>query len=186
MTVERETTMLVVSFLKTLKVEIGIMTDVNLAAGVVASEVAVAAVTGNKKPRKASVTGEQYITALKAGSAANPKKTAQQVADELGMEKTSFDQRLNQYRKDWKQYGFVVSVKLGKTAEDLKMTQEAYDAEIADAKANGNYAGFEATDTLYLGAFPWTLADGRSNRDGESTKGATARNAILAALTAVE
>lgn len=163
------------------------MTNANLSDGVVveAATVVADAILGTKKPRKASVTGAAYIAALKAGSE-EPKKTAQQVADELGMEKTSFDQRLNQYRKDWKQYGFVVSVKQGKTAADLGMTQKAYDAELAETKANGNFDGFKDTDTLYQGAFPWTLADGRSNRDGESTKGATARNAILAALTAVE
>lgn len=162
------------------------MTTENLST-VESAAVAVAdKIVGTKKPRKASVTGSAYIAALKAGSAATPKQTAQQVADELGMEKTSFDQRLNQYRKDWKQYGFVVSVKLGKTAADLGMSQAEFDTELADAKANGNYDGFEATDTVYLNAFPWTLADGRSNRDGESTKGTTARNAILAALTAVE
>jgi hypothetical protein len=162
------------------------MTDVNLSATVDSAIATVAdKIVGTKKARKPSVTGAAYIAALKAGSAAEPKKTAQQVADELGMEKTSFDQRLNQYRKDWKQYGFVVSVKQGKTAADLGLTQEAFDAELADAKANKNYDGFEATDTLYQGAFPWSLADGRSNRDGESTRGSTARSAILAALSDV-
>ena len=54
------------------------------------------------KPRKASVSAEKFIAALKAGSLAEPKQTAKQVADALGMAKTSFDQRLNQSRNDWK------------------------------------------------------------------------------------
>lgn len=54
------------------------------------------------KPRKASVSPEKFIAALKAGSDAEPKQTAKQVADALGMAKTSFDQRLNAARNDWK------------------------------------------------------------------------------------
>ncbi len=98
------------------------------------------------KPRKASVSAEKFIGALKAGSLATPKQTAQQIADSLDMAKTSFDQRLNQYRNDWK-------------------------------------AMVEAGEVT--GPFPFVLADGRSERNGESVKGQTSKNAILAALTSV-
>jgi hypothetical protein len=160
------------------------MTDVNLAASAVAAS-DVAAVQGTKKARKPSVSAATYLAALKAGSAAEPKKTAQQVADELGMEKTSFDQRLNQYRQDWLEYGFILKVKGGATAETLGMSTEDFDAKVQKSKDNGNFDAFTFSPELlatYDKPFPWTLADGRSNRDGESTKGATARNAILAAM----
>jgi hypothetical protein len=120
------------------------MTEVTLVDGVET------ALVGAKKARKASVSYDAFVAAVKAGSLATPKLTGSQVAEQLGMEKGSFDQRLLQLRKDY-----------------------------VTLQENGTIAKNEDGT---LKPFPLTLADGRSVRDGESTKGATAKNAILAAL----
>jgi len=155
----------------------------------------VAAATSTKKARKPSVSAAQFYSALKAGSVANPKQTAQQVADSLGMEKTSFDQRLNQARNEWKRDTFIADVKFrGATAESLKLSKAEYDAKLAEVKVSVNEDGKAITsmyDALteqhakfFNGAFPWVLADGRSGGNGR--EGGSARNAILAALQAVD
>lgn len=68
---------------------------------VVAGGDALVAAVKAKKPRKPSVSAERFVEAVKAGHLASPKLTGAQVAASLGMEQLSFDQRLNQLRKEW-------------------------------------------------------------------------------------
>lgn len=62
---------------------------------------ALEAKTNAKKPRKPSVPAKIFVAGVKAGSLAEPKLTGSQVAKSLGMDQASFDQRLNQLRKEW-------------------------------------------------------------------------------------
>lgn len=70
--------------------------------GTVSGGEALVAKTEAKKPRNPSVSAKRFVAAVKAGSEASPKLTGAQVAESLGMEQASFDQRLNQLRKEWK------------------------------------------------------------------------------------
>lgn len=83
------------------------------AAGATALEAAVAA----KKPRNPSVSAADFVAAVKAGSLAEPKLTGAQVAKSLGMNQASFEQRLNQLRKEW-----AAGVKAGDFTGDFPFT----------------------------------------------------------------
>lgn len=138
------------------------------------------------KPRKPAVSKKAFIKALKAASAREKKPTAAELAIELGMEKGSFDQRLNQLRMDWKDYKFVVDHKNGATPESLKMTQADFDKVLNRVKENGVYDAIAKDDTEVIKPFPWTLADGRSAGGNAGRGAASTRNAILAALMDVD
>ena len=152
-----------------------------------------------KKERKAPVSQKAFVTALKAASArvnedGTPNKpTAAELADELGMEKPSFDQRLNQLRVDWKDYGFVVAHKNGATPESLKMTQAEFDKVLARVKTGSGknedgpsvYDSIAKDDEKVTKPFPWTLADGRGAGGNSGAGVVSTRNAILAALMEV-
>jgi hypothetical protein len=160
--------------------------------GTVVSDEKVAAVLA-KKERRESKSQAEVIAAIVVGSKSTPKLTSQQVADKLGMEKSSFDQRLNSIRTLWLDYGFTINVKAGKTAKDLGLTQESFDRKLARVKAYGDnpdspksiYATMEETDpTPYL-TFPYTLADGREAGGNSGGGVMSVRNAIMAAMLAV-
>ena len=136
-----------------------------------------------KKPRKPSISAADFVAKLKEASKRDKKPTAAELAAEIGMEKGSFDQRLNQLRNEWKEMVFVSAVKEGATAETLAMTVEAFDALVLEIKAADNWDSVPAGKVK--GPFPFTLADGRSAREGGGA-GHTAKNAILAALMEVD
>jgi len=148
------------------------------------------------RERRQNVSAGDFLKALKEGSAANPKLTATQLADKLGMGVESFNQRLNSIRMQWKRDRFIGDVKFrGATAESLGMSKEEFDTMLAEVKHDKNdkgkpitsaYDGLtESTAKFFDGPFPWTLADGRSAGNGGGRAGAV-QNAILAALSAVE
>lgn len=136
------------------------------------------------KPRRPIVNALTFLAALRDGSNAEPKLTAAQVAEKLGMGKPSFDQRHNAVRKEWRLCGFVVSVLQGKSAAELGMSQKDFDEMLAEAKEQKLDTTLSAEDVVYLKPFPYTLADGRSNRTTEGKGNATV-NALLAMMKEV-
>lgn len=159
-------------------------TETGTGAGTV--DAAVETLTKSKKARKPAVTTAVFVAALKKASAREKKPTALELANELGMDNGSFHQRLNALRMDWKDYGFVVAVKNGGTAESLKMEPADFDKKLTHVKETGKYDVIEANDTEVIKPFPFTLADGRS-AGGNTGRGVlSTKNAILAALMAAE
>lgn len=160
---------------------------------------------GGKRKRNPAVSQETFIDALKTGSLSTPKLTGQQVADNLGMGKGSFDQRLNAMRMNWRAYGVIIMLKqhFGLTevnqATGADFTQEKLDKLVAELKTEGTWDEIEIHDDFLAiddpkvtgkrlpKPFPFVLLDGRGEGNGGGGKHVeSTRNAIFAAMMGVD
>lgn len=80
------------------------LTEVGAEVGGAGADAA-AALTATVKPRNPSVSAIEFVTKLKEACSRQPEDipTAAQLAEEMGMNVGSFNQRLNQLRNDWKE-----------------------------------------------------------------------------------